>query len=407
MEVERGIGRGLLVGALLVFVSTSSCFSVDSHRDEDGDDDDGGGCSGICRGGSGGTGATAGAGNSAGTAPRGGASASGGSTSGTGGVDNPHCDDLVVWATGCVANGEPDVQNCDASLLSACKADCYMVSLDCTMYEEHAAGMSNELGDCLVGCDVTYGGTTAPTCANARGKMNFCDLGGEVPCDDASVLDRCFSQCTLTYDCIVLRNALIYGEDNAYPQCYDACELANGAVIPFNVLDGGFVSTGQWHGYAWTGTDANSTSTITPADFSAVVAGGSLCVSGTVAGTPDYSAVAMLGIHLGQATGDPPPPNEGWVNTSVGIAWDITNTGGSPLRIQVQGSRGETDPEDRWCIPVTTRTGTAAWSAFKTECWDMYGYPYNDQPLYDIMVLVPGDLTPVPFSFCVNSLTPR
>jgi hypothetical protein len=397
----------MLLAGLVLLLGTSSCFTVDSRRDEDGDDDDGGGCSGICRGGSGGTGGTAGAGNSSGAAPRGGTSSNGGSTSGTGGVDTPHCDDLRAWAAGCVANGDPDVLNCDASLLSACKADCYTVSLDCTMYEQRAEGITNDLVVCLTGCDVAHGGATAPTCANARGKMNFCELGGDVPCDDASALDRCINQCKLTHDCIVMRDALIYGEDNAFPRCFDACELTNGAVVPFNVLDGGFVSAGEWHGYAWTGTDANSTSTITPADFSAVVAGSSLCVSGTVAGTPDYSAVAMLGIHLGQATGDPPPANEGWLPNSAGIAWDITNTGGSPLRIQVQGSRGDVDPQDRFCIPVTTRTGTAAWSAFKTECWDMYGYPYNDQRLFDIMVLVPGDLTPVPFNFCINSLTPR
>jgi hypothetical protein len=129
-------------------------------------------------------------------------------------------------------------------------------------------------------------------------------------------------------------------------------------------------------------------------------------VSGTVAGTADYSAVAILGISVNQAQGT--TTESTWTPTGSGITYSVTNAGGSPLRVQLQAAGGDVDATKRWCYPVNGNVGTPSWIDFNTKCWDWSGSYYDGTtPLQSVMVMVPGDLTPVPFSFCVVALTPH
>lgn len=168
---------------------------------------------------------------------------------------------------------------------------------------------------------------------------------------------------------------------------------------------GGYVSSGDWGGYAWVSTeDPSLGSTISPEDFSAVEPGQALCVSGTVAADAEYGGVAILGLNLSQ-------PIEGgdgnvgvWYPWGSGIAYDIANAGGSTLRIQIQGEEGY--PSQAWCADVTEGSGMVYWWDFNTHCWDSSGDWYDGvTPLQTAMILVPGDATSeTPFDFCANCL---
>jgi hypothetical protein len=172
---------------------------------------------------------------------------------------------------------------------------------------------------------------------------------------------------------------------------------ATGATGP------GYYTSGPWAGYAWTATSGTGT-TISPADFSAHIAGTPFCTLGIVAATGDY----MLGFNLNQA---PDSALLGtWTPASItygGVQISITNTSGSSLRVQIDGPNGSTDANDRWCANITGSGAVIPWGAFNTACWDDSGTFYAGQPLVSVrlLVLTPND-TPVRFSFCVDNITP-
>jgi hypothetical protein len=198
--------------------------------------------------------------------------------------------------------------------------------------------------------------------------------------------------------------------------------ITTGLGAPFSVAADGYVICGNWWmGYAWTATDGKSATTISPAcapcseaDFSPGAGHGSLCASGTVAGTADSSAVAILGLNLNQASagagGSSGSPILTWSPSGGGIAYGVTNTAGSTLRIQISAAGGDTDPSKRWCAPITSssnRMFVIPWSTFNTACWDGSGTNYDGTtPLQSVMVVVPGSLTAVRFNFCLNSMGP-
>jgi hypothetical protein len=166
---------------------------------------------------------------------------------------------------------------------------------------------------------------------------------------------------------------------------------------------GGYVTSGSWHGFAWTAADGTG-STITPKDFSGTAAGQALCVSGSVAGLADYSGVASLGVNLNQA--DTTNAATATVTPTLdGITVNITNSGQSPLRLQIQGPTGATDATDRWCAVLSGSGGFIPWSTFNTECWSGGGTAYDGkEPLTSLSVVVPGAASgATPYSFCLNS----
>jgi hypothetical protein len=338
----------------------------------------------------------------------GGAGTGGFVTTGTGGSSGPPpiCQDLLEWATGCAVDRESVFRSCDATPISQCKASCYL-DARCADYDEVKAGTANVLSNCLTSCDLTFGGgKPAPTCDNAAGKRFSCGITTIFECDDASALDTCFNQCTLDYDCGVINAAFLENKENDFVFCYDRCEAEGGGQNPnFIVDEGGYVTAGDWHGYAWTDS-SGAPSTIAPSDFSAVPAGGQLCVSGTVAGSSDYSGYAMLGLSLAQEAGDPAPEPTWWNPTGQGIEYNITNRTAAPLRIQIQAIGGDTDPTQRWCADVVGQSGNIFWHTFNTECWEGgVGVAYDGgTSLVSVSVLVPGDLAARPFDFCVYEL---
>jgi hypothetical protein len=211
------------------------------------------------------------------------------------------------------------------------------------------------------------------------------------------------------------------GAQNSATSCIASCVSGSGSPTPtgpsaptpttseFNVAAGGYVTSGTWQGFAWTATDS-AASTIQPADYSASLGGTGLCATGTVAGTSDYSAVAMVGINLNQPNEDPAPAPATWTppSESVGVAYQITNFAHPGLRIQIQAPGGDTNANLRFCAELPANAGNLAWSSFNTACWDGSGTDYDGTtPLESIMVLMPGALTDTPFDFCLQSLTVR
>jgi endoglucanase len=169
---------------------------------------------------------------------------------------------------------------------------------------------------------------------------------------------------------------------------------------------GGYVIAGSWQGYAWTAASTENGSTITLKDFPALAAGGPLCASGSVASQYDWGGYAMIGVNLNQAQSKDAPMNT-VVPTSAGVSVDVTDTGGSQLRVQISGPAGATDPNDRWCVPIAGSGGFIPWGSFNTACWGGYGNAYNGEPLTQIAILVPGsNSVAVPFNFCINSIVP-
>jgi hypothetical protein len=178
---------------------------------------------------------------------------------------------------------------------------------------------------------------------------------------------------------------------------------AGNASTAFKTDAGGYVTTGTWHGYAWT-TTAGTTTTIIPSDFSTLAAGDPLCASGTVGAQADFGGVGVLGVNLNQAA-EASSPTLAVTPTMAGITVQIDNRGGSPLRVQLQGPDGATSATDRWCAPIMAPGGFIPWSSFNTKCWDGTGTAYSRQPLVSASVIVPGTATTaVPFNYCLNGL---
>jgi len=165
---------------------------------------------------------------------------------------------------------------------------------------------------------------------------------------------------------------------------------------------------GPWAGYVWT-TVTGTGSTISPTTFDGHTPGTPFCASGSVGAMTDYSGVGVIGYNLNQAVGSTVLGT--WTPTSTaGVRVTFTNSGGSALRLQIQGPNGATNENDRWCYPLTGSSGTITipWANFNTYCWGGTGTTYySGQPLQAVMLLVPGgNLSAVSFSICLSSIGP-
>jgi hypothetical protein len=171
---------------------------------------------------------------------------------------------------------------------------------------------------------------------------------------------------------------------------------------------GGFVVGSGWQGYAWTAAVPPGSSTVAPADFSTCSASmTAVCASGNVAAMSDYSGTGALVVNLNQAEGS--SIVGAFTPTGSGVTVNVTNRGGSAVRVQIQAPGGDTDATKRWCAPLTTfgSSVTIPWSAFNTKCWDGSGTTYTvGTAIQAIMIVVPGTNTAgVSFSFCLNDLS--
>jgi hypothetical protein len=164
--------------------------------------------------------------------------------------------------------------------------------------------------------------------------------------------------------------------------------------------DGGYITQGPWHGYAWTAKTGTG-STLSPTSYS--VTAPPLCASGTVAaGTAN---VAMIGLNLNQPKGDNPAMGT-VVATDDGMLIDVTNNTAAALRVQIQMADGATNADHRWCAPLSNGQSFVPWDAFTTTCWNATGTAYAGQALVSAMVIVPGGASARAFDFCINSMVP-
>ena len=161
--------------------------------------------------------------------------------------------------------------------------------------------------------------------------------------------------------------------------------------------DLGFWTSTPLQGFVWTDVQLGT--------LTATGAGtGPYCVSGSLDGDAAYQSTAMLGFNLNQTEES---PVLGTISTadSDGINLVVSNPGGSPLRIQIQGAAGY--PSQAWCADVSGTGGFIAWTDFKKECWEGGAQiPYDQSIDIEAAILqVPGDLTTRSYNFCVTDLS--
>jgi hypothetical protein len=174
---------------------------------------------------------------------------------------------------------------------------------------------------------------------------------------------------------------------------------ASGGSTTLSVTGQGYVSSGVWHGYASVGTDTNGTLSAAPTITSSP-SGASVCLAGSVnQAAPGYAALAA---NLNQLPGGSP---EAVTPAGAGVWVGVANQAGSPLLLQMAGPNAATDPNDRWCAPITGVGGFIPWSSFNTDCITGSGNPYGQQPLVAVAIVVPGSpLAAVPFGFCLTQI---
>jgi hypothetical protein len=201
------------------------------------------------------------------------------------------------------------------------------------------------------------------------------------------------------------------------------------------------VTSANWHGCVWTGVDCksncsagivavpSSTTSITPADFTAATTeGGPYEVTGTVFN--DYNSVALLGFDLtdtpngdtqqcsnakrNPAADGPPAVAMPSGKTGIAINWSAKIAPVTSFRIQIQGVKGATDPTNRWCATITDASGPSfvKFSDFYPSCWNVGtanspGTAYAGQPIDAVVFLVPGTITAkAPFDFTIVGFAP-
>jgi Right handed beta helix region len=103
------------------------------------------------------------------------------------------------------------------------------------------------------------------------------------------------------------------------------------------------------------------------------------------------------GYNTGMASGT-------WTPTSAGIVVNISNSGSSPLYVNIGGT------DATWCVPLTTfdKPVFIPWESFNTSCYNNSGTYYARQPLVHVAVSVPGSNTPAtPFNFCIKGMAAK
>jgi hypothetical protein len=177
------------------------------------------------------------------------------------------------------------------------------------------------------------------------------------------------------------------------------CEAA------WTVGSSGYVSapgaTTCFQGYAWASATPTGSSMITPETFEACGADCQLCASGVVAATADFSGVALLGFNVAQLESTDTTMT---VTPTGSISLNVTNPGGSPLRVQLNGT------STQWCKDISGMSGdiTIPLTDFSAECWEGGAMTaYSGGAIEAIVLLVPGsDVEDTMFDICLNSVTP-
>jgi hypothetical protein len=185
--------------------------------------------------------------------------------------------------------------------------------------------------------------------------------------------------------------------------CVDSdCTGPCGAA--FDATTGGFVTSpgkdGCWHGLAFV-SRGGITANVTPASFASCGADCQLCVSGTMKADPTYATYMGMGVALNQASSGGATATT--TPKGTGLAISVTNTAGSPLRVQLTG-QGQAGLS--WCHTLTgAGSQIIPYSAFNTQCWSNEGVFYNGEPIEAVVVHGSGaSNVDVPVDFCINEL---
>ena len=127
-------------------------------------------------------------------------------------------------------------------------------------------------------------------------------------------------------------------------------------------------------------------------------------MKGAVTAESDYSGFAMLGWNVAQSE-DGAAAGTWAVPATGGVTVTVANPGGTPLRLQLQG----TDPHtgtDRWCVALTSGQ-EVPWTSFVTNCWTG-GTPQTPltagAQIEQAAILVPGTMASLPFDVCLVSI---
>lgn len=185
-------------------------------------------------------------------------------------------------------------------------------------------------------------------------------------------------------------------------------------ILHSSDADPTYAISGPWHGYIWPAVDSNGVATISPSASEAYQGkpGPPFCASGHVPATASSTAVAMIGMNTAQerAGGAVASP---WAPTGEGILVNVSNPGGSPLRLQIQthetGAIGE-----EWCAMITQfdQDIVVRWSDFyqHAQCANKVGDPFSGTMagIATVMIMVPGTSQGdgYDFDFCVYEMTP-
>jgi len=172
-----------------------------------------------------------------------------------------------------------------------------------------------------------------------------------------------------------------------------------------------YATSGPWHGYIWPAVDWQGVATISPTAAEGFRDGGPpFCVEGHVPASSNSTAVAMVGMNTNQEQGTGPVAAQ-WMPTGEGILVNVSNPGGSPLRLQIQTDETGAVAEI-WCATITVfdQDVLVTWAELNTQCWNDSGTWYSDSMsgIATVMVLVPGtaEADGYDIDFCVNELTP-
>jgi hypothetical protein len=187
--------------------------------------------------------------------------------------------------------------------------------------------------------------------------------------------------------------------------------VGTGSLVALN----GFVTSGPWHGYAFTSTSGmtNPPTTIAPLCDAAgtapcfKAAGAQLCAMGSVAMDTTFNSTAGLGFNVNQLMStSAASPVTGSVATS-GLGLLISVSAFVPgMRVQVQNSTGV-----QWCAPLIGPTTMVPWGMFNTMCYLVAPPPAGalavGAPIQSVGIVIPSlAASAVPFNFCLTDARP-
>jgi hypothetical protein len=171
----------------------------------------------------------------------------------------------------------------------------------------------------------------------------------------------------------------------------------------------GYVTSGAWHGYAYTGffPTATTTVSISPAcklitDPCFETSGSRLCVNGRVPGDATGQSGAFVGFNVNQVN-TVGAAALSVVTSGAGLSVSVTGTPASGLRVTLAAdSAGAVT----YCANLPLGgTGTIPWSQFNTACWEPATGVYFSagKSIVAVQITIPSAATSTSFDFCLTN----